>query len=55
MTDVPITFHTKDAGIWDIDNKKVLDLFGKLGFKTLTERVKKVGHEIDKEKQMSLI
>lgn len=55
VTDVPITFHTKDAGIWDIDNKKVLDLFGKLGFKTLTERVKKVGHEIDKEKQMSLI
>lgn len=55
VKDVPITFHIKDAQGWDIDGKKALDLFEKLGFKTLTERVKKVGQEVDKEKQMSLV
>ncbi len=40
---------------WDIDSDKVLKLFGEFGFKTLTERIKKVGREMDAEKQMTLI
>ncbi len=55
VKDVPVTFHLEKAQKWDIDNKKTLELFEKFGFKTLTERVKKVGKKIDEEKQMSLV
>ncbi len=55
VRDVPVTFHLEKAQKWDIDNKKTLELFEKFGFKTLTERVKKVGKKIDEEKQMNLI
>lgn len=52
---VPIKFDQNEAGKWDIDNQKVLDLFSEFGFKTLTERVKKVGKMLDEGKQMPLI
>lgn len=55
ITDVPIIFDIELMAKWDIDNQNVLDLFSSFGFKTLTERVKKVGKELDEEKQMKLI
>ncbi|KKR63501.1 hypothetical protein A2210_00905 [Candidatus Woesebacteria bacterium RIFOXYA1_FULL_40_18] len=55
VCDVPVTLDFEKAGKWKIDSKKALTLFAKLGFKTLTKRIKNVGGQIDKEKQMSLI
>lgn len=55
VKDVPVTLDIESAGKWDIDGKKVINLFSEFGFKTLTERVKKVGKELDEEKQMPLL
>lgn len=55
IKDVNIKLNLKDAAKWDLDSKKVLELFEELGFKTLTERIKKVGKEKDQEKQMTLL
>lgn len=55
VKDTPVKLDTEACGRWDVDSQAVLDLFSKFGFKTLTERVKKVGRQLDSEKQMSLI
>jgi len=55
VKDVPIEIKIDDCAKWDVDSKKVLDLFAEFGFKTLTERVKKVGKQLDEEKQLTLI
>ena len=55
IKDVPIEFDITKMANWDVDSQKVLDLFSNYGFKTLTERVKKVGKELDEEKQMRLV
>jgi DNA polymerase-1 len=55
VRDVPIGFQIEEAAKWDVDSQRVLDLFAEFGFKTLTERVKKVGRQLDAEKQMPLI
>jgi len=54
VRDVPIKVNYEDMGKWKIDSPEVINLFQKFGFKTLTERIKKVGKEIDGEKQASL-
>ncbi|MBI2066205.1 hypothetical protein HYT60_01755 [Candidatus Woesebacteria bacterium] len=55
VKDVPLKFDIEACGRWDIDSQAVLNLFSKFGFKTLTERVKKVGKSLDDEKQMPLL
>lgn len=55
VTNVPVKLDVEKSGKWKIDNKNVLDLFAEYGFKTLTKRANKVGEEINKEKQMSLL
>jgi DNA polymerase I len=50
-----IKLDLEKADDWDVDNQEVLALFSEYGFKTLTERVKKVGQEQDQAKQMTLI
>lgn len=55
VTNVPFKFDLDKADKWDVDSQKVLDLFATFGFKTLTQRVKKVGEEQDKNRQMTLI
>jgi len=40
---------------WKLDNNKLLALFREFGFKTLTERVKKLAREIESSKQISLL
>jgi DNA polymerase-1 len=54
VKDVPVNFDPEAASKWDVDGPKVLDLFQEFGFRTLTERVKKVGKSLDLEKQGSL-
>jgi len=51
---VPVEFNFDEMGKWDIANPKVLKLFEEFGFKTLTERIKKVGKEIEDSKQGAL-
>lgn len=55
ITDCRIDFKLEDAQSWDVDSEEVLKLFEEFGFTTLTERVKKVGGQLDEEKQMSLL
>jgi len=55
VTDVPVKLDPHAAGKWKVDSKPVFSLFARYGFKTLTERVKKVGKEIAKEKQLPLV
>lgn len=51
ILDVPIKFDFNSMSNWDLDSSEVLNLFAEFGFKTLTDRIKKVGKEIDEEKQ----
>jgi DNA polymerase-1 len=55
INDVDIKLNLEDAAKWDLDSKKVLELFEELGFKTLRERVIKVGKGLDQDKQMTLL
>jgi DNA polymerase-1 len=55
IKDVKVSLDLKDAAKWDLDSKKVLELFEELGFKTLSERIKRVEKERDQEKQMTLL
>ncbi len=55
VTNVPIKLDVEKSGKWKVNNKNVLDLFAEFGFKTLTKRANKVGEEMSKEKQMSLL
>jgi DNA polymerase-1 len=55
VTDVPIEFNFEKMAKWNFSNQKVLGLFAEFGFRTLTERVKKVGKELEEEKQLKLI
>ena len=54
VRDVPIEFDIHDADKWDLVSSQVLSLFEDYGFKTLTARIKKLGEQIEKEKQGSL-
>ena len=54
IRDVPIKVDYEDMKKWKIDGPEVLNLFAEFGFKTLTERIKKVGKEIDGLKQTTL-
>jgi DNA polymerase-1 len=54
VRDVPIKVNYEDMSRWKIDSPEVLKLFAEFGFKTLTERIKKVGKEVDGQKQASL-
>ncbi len=55
VKDVPLKFNFEGMDKWKLDSPEVLSLFQDYGFKTLTERVKKVGKDIDQQKQMTLL
>lgn len=55
VTDVDLQVDFGEMSKWQVDSPRVMDLFSEFGFKTLTERVKKVGKELDQEKQMTLL
>jgi len=54
VRDVPIEFDVEAASLWDLISENVLKLFEEYGFKTLTARIKKLGEQIEKERQGSL-
>lgn len=54
VEDVPIKIDFEKMKDWKIDNPKVLKLFKDYGFKTLSERIQKVGKQVEQEKQTSL-
>lgn len=55
VKNVDIKLSLKDAAKWNLNNSNVLELFEELGFKTLSERIKKFGKQKDQEKQMTLL
>ena len=54
VKDVPIEVDFGETKSWDIDSNDAIKLFETFGFKTLTERVKKIGKELDERNQGSL-
>lgn len=54
VRDVPVEFDIDSADKWDLVSENVLRLFEEYGFKTLTARIKKLGEQIEKERQGSL-
>jgi DNA polymerase-1 len=54
VTDVDVDLDRKGMGKWNVKDKKLLDVFGNFGFKTLTKRVKDVGKTLEEKKQGSL-
>jgi len=54
VRDVEFKHNIDSAKVWKLDNDNVLNLFSEFGFRTLTKRIKKVGEEIEKERQGSL-
>jgi len=55
VRDIPLDLDFEAMGKWNIAGPKVIKLFEEFGFKTLTDRIKKVGKELDDQKQMSLL
>jgi len=55
VKNVPVSLSLDDAAKWDLDSNKVLELFEELGFRTLTQRIRKIGKQKDQEKQMTLL
>jgi DNA polymerase I len=49
-----IDFDVDEAAKWDIDSPEALKLFEGYGFKSLPERVKKLGMQLEQDKQGSL-
>ncbi|HKB88088.1 MAG TPA: 5'-3' exonuclease H3TH domain-containing protein [Patescibacteria group bacterium] len=55
VRDVPIEIDFNKMDKWDLGSSKVINLFEEeFGFKTLTVRIKKIGEDIEKEKQGNL-
>jgi DNA polymerase-1 len=54
VSNVEFEHDLDSAKAWRVDSDNVLNLFSEFGFRTLTKRVKKVGEEIEKERQGSL-
>ena len=54
VKDVPIKIDFPQMEKWQVDSGEVLKLFEEFGFKTLSDRIKKVGKSVEAEKQTSL-
>ena len=54
VRDVPVKPDFEAMGKWSINSTEVLKLFEEFGFKTLTNRVKTVGKQLEEEKQGAL-
>lgn len=55
VVEVPIKVDLDKMNNWKLNSQKVFDLFQEYGFRTLSKRIKRVGEEIEKEAQMSLL
>jgi DNA polymerase-1 len=54
VKDVPVEPDFNSMQKWQVDSPEVIKLFEKFSFRTLTERIKKVGKGIEEEKQGAL-
>lgn len=54
VRDVPIKVDFDEMKKWNIAGSKVIGLFERFGFRSLTERIKKVGKELEEQKQEKL-
>ncbi len=54
VKNVPIEIDFPQMKDWKIDSPEVLNLFEDFGFRTLAERIKKVGKNMEQEKQTTL-
>ncbi len=54
VTNVPVKLDIEKSEKWKVNSKKVLDLFAEYNLRTLAKRVKKVGEQIEQEKQGEL-
>jgi len=54
VKDCDIVFSLKEASAWDIDAPEAMKIFEEYGFKSLPERVKKLGQKLDQNMQGSL-
>lgn len=54
VLNVPVKVDYEDMEKWKLDTPEIIKLFQEFGFKTLTERIKKAGKEVDAQKQASL-
>jgi DNA polymerase-1 len=54
VCDCDISFDLKEASMWDIDAPEALKIFEEYGFKSLPERVKKLGQKLDQDMQGTL-
>lgn len=54
VRDVPIEIDFPQMEKWRVDSPEVLKLFEDFGFRSLTDRIKKVGKAVEAEKQTSL-
>ncbi len=55
VLDVPVKIDFEAMEKWQLDSKAVLNLFSEeFGFKTLTERIKRIGKELEDQKQQKL-
>lgn len=53
VKNVPLKIGFEDSSKWDLASEDVLKLFSKFGFRTLSARIKKLGENIETEKQGS--
>jgi len=54
VTNVPVKLNIEKSEKWKVNSKRVLDLFAEYNLRTLAKRVKKVGEQIEQEKQGEL-
>jgi DNA polymerase-1 len=54
IRNVPIKINFEEMERWKVDSPEVLKLFEEFGFKTLTDRIKKVGRGLEGQKQGAL-
>jgi len=54
VKNVPIEIDFPQMNEWKIDSPEVLNLFENFGFRTLAERIKKIGKNMEQEKQTTL-
>ncbi len=52
---LPIKLDLREAKKWDVQREEAINLFGDLGFKTLSKRVEKFGKQLNKQGQLTLV
>lgn len=54
-TDVDIEIDLDEIGTWSINKKEILEVFSEIGFRSLSERVRRLQKDMTKTSQMTLV